>query len=44
MIYEVALTGALGTIREVEQVNLWEFFDLVSYLRAQNEFRIESGK
>jgi hypothetical protein len=44
MIYEVALTGALGKIQEVEQANLWAFFDLVSYLRAQNEYRIEAGK
>ena len=44
MIYEVSLTGVMGKVKEVEQVNIWEFFDLLSYLRAQNDFKIEAIK
>ena len=44
MIYEVSITGAVGTVKEVEKLNIWEFFDFLSYIRAQNEFRAEAIK
>jgi hypothetical protein len=43
LIYEVSLTGAVGTLKEVERMNIWEFFDFLSYMRAQNEFRNEAS-
>lgn len=38
MIYEVAQTGAYGTINQVERVKVWDFFDYLSYIRSQNEY------
>lgn len=38
LIYEVAQSGAYGTINEVERVNIWDFFDYMSYIRSQNEY------
>lgn len=38
LIFEVAQSGAYGTIPEVEQINLWDFFDYLSYIRSQNAY------
>ncbi len=39
LIYEVALTGIMGRVKDVEQTNMWDFFDVLGYLRSQGEFR-----
>ena len=39
MLYEVGQDGGYGTVKEVEQLNLYEFINYVSYLRAQNKYR-----
>ena len=39
MIYEVAQDGGCGTVSDVEKLNLYEFINYVSYLRAQNKYR-----
>lgn len=39
MLYEVGQDGGYGTISEVEQMNLYEFINYLSYLRAQNKYR-----
>jgi hypothetical protein len=36
LIYEVALTGVYGTIKEVERIIIYDFFNYLAYKR-QNE-------
>jgi len=38
-VYEVAQDGGYGGVKEVEQLNLYEFINYLSYLRAQNRYR-----
>lgn len=38
MLYEVGQDGGYGTVKEVEKLNLYEFINYVSYLRAQNKY------
>jgi len=44
LIYEVALTGVFGTLKETENQNLWDFFDILGYMRTQDYFRYLSLK
>ena len=39
MLYEVAQDGGYGTVKDVERLNLYEFINYLSYLRAQNRYR-----
>ena len=39
ILYEVAQDGGYGGVKEVEQLNLYEFINYASYLRAQNKYR-----
>jgi hypothetical protein len=39
MLYEVAQDGGYGSMKEVENLNLYEFINYLSYLRAQNKYR-----
>ena len=39
LIYEVALTGIIGKIKDVEDTNMWDFFDVLGFLRSQEAFR-----
>lgn len=39
MLYEVAQDGGYGTVTDVENLNLYEFINYLSYLRAQNRYR-----
>lgn len=41
LIYEVAFAGGMGTVIEVEKQNIYSFFDYLSYLRAQLEYKNE---
>jgi len=36
-IIEVAQTGILGTLKEVEQTNLYTWIEILEWLREQNE-------
>ncbi len=44
LIYEVTLTGAFGNLKDTEAQNLWDFFDLLGYMRTQDYFRYLSLK
>lgn len=37
MIYDVAQTGAMGTIKEVEQIKLYEFMHYYSFTKSQQK-------
>ncbi len=37
-IYEVAQSGGLGTVKQVEQVNLYDFMSYLSYQKAQSKY------
>ena len=39
LIYEVALTGIIGRVRDVEDTNMWEFFNTLGFLRSQEAYR-----
>jgi len=39
LIYEVALTGIIGRVKDVEDANMWEFFNTLAFLRSQEAFR-----
>jgi len=36
IIYEVAQNGAYGTIPDVEKVNIYDFFNYLSFIRTQS--------
>jgi hypothetical protein len=38
-MYEMAMTGMAGRIKEVQELNMWEFFDMLAYVRSQAEYR-----
>lgn len=39
MLYEVAQDGGYGTVKDIEKLNLYEFVNYLSFLRAQNRYR-----
>jgi len=39
LIYEVALTGIIGRVKDVENENMWDFFDILGFLRSQEAYR-----
>ena len=39
MLFEVGQDGAYGTVKEVEQMGLYDFMYYLGYLRAQNKYR-----
>lgn len=39
LIYEVALTGIIGRVKDVEDTNMWDFFDILGFLRSQEAYR-----
>lgn len=47
LIYEVAQSAAYGTVRQVEKINIYEFYNYLSYVRSQGKYQkkaIESGR
>jgi hypothetical protein len=36
-IYEIATTGVLGNIKEVERTNLWDFLNALSIKRSADK-------
>lgn len=44
MIYEVAQSGAMGNIIDVEKIGLYEFMSYMSYMKAQIKYNELSAK
>jgi hypothetical protein len=38
------MTGIFGNVKETEKQSLWDFFDVLGYLRTQDYFRYLSLK
>ncbi len=38
-MYEVSQSGISGRLAEVSKLTVWEFFDILGYVRSQQEYR-----